>query len=77
MTLRGRAVNVKRVRRGPACPTMHEYITPGETTVVLVPLGYADGVPRRVGNRGEVLLARRPLPDRRPGRDGSVRGRRR
>jgi alanine racemase len=56
MTLRGRAVNVKRVGEGTGVSYMHEYITPGETTVVLVPLGYADGVPRRVTNRGEVLV---------------------
>jgi alanine racemase len=56
MTLRGRAVNVKRVGEGTGVSYMHEYITPGETTVVLVPLGYADGVPRRVSNRGQVLI---------------------
>jgi alanine racemase len=66
MMLRARAVNVKRVREGTGVSYMHDYITPGETTVVLVPLGYADGVPRRVGNRGVVLIRgqRRPIAGR-------------
>ncbi len=66
MTLRARAVNVKRVREGTGVSYMHDYITPGETTVVLVPLGYADGVPRRVSNRGVVLIRgqRRPIAGR-------------
>jgi alanine racemase len=56
MTLRARAVNVKRVAPGTGVSYLHDYITPRETTVVLVPLGYADGVPRKVSNRGTVLV---------------------
>jgi alanine racemase len=59
MTLRGRAVNVKRVPAGTGVSYMHDYTTPQETTVVLVPLGYADGVPRKVSNRGSVLVGGR------------------
>ena len=57
MTLRARVVNVKRVPAGTGVSYMHEYTTPAETTVALVPLGYADGVPRKASNRGEVLVA--------------------
>jgi alanine racemase len=66
MTLRARVVNVKRVPAGTGVSYMHEYTTPAETTVALVPLGYADGVPRKCGNRGEVLLsgARRGIAGR-------------
>jgi alanine racemase len=57
MTLRARALNVKRVPPGTRVSYMHEYATPAEATVVLVPLGYADGVPRVTGNRAQVWLA--------------------
>ena len=33
----------------------HTYITERETTLALVPVGYADGVPRAAGNRAPVL----------------------
>jgi alanine racemase len=66
MTLRGRAVNVKRVPAGTGVSYMHDYTTPHETTMVLVPMGYADGVPRKLGNRGSVWLRseRRPIAGR-------------
>jgi alanine racemase len=56
MTLRARVVNVKRVPAGTGVSYGHEYLTRTDTTVALVPLGYADGVPRRASNRAEVLL---------------------
>ena len=52
MTLRAGAASVKRVRAGEGVSYGHEYVTDRETTLVLVPLGYADGVPRaRVEHR--------------------------
>jgi alanine racemase len=35
------------------------YRTAAETTLALVPLGYADGIPRAAGNRGEILIGGR------------------
>ena len=35
----------------------HTYFTERETTLALVPVGYADGVPRAAGNRAPVLAA--------------------
>jgi alanine racemase len=46
MTLRTRLVLVKRVPAGTGVSYGHRYVTPCETTLGLVPLGYADGVPR-------------------------------
>jgi alanine racemase len=34
----------------------HRYSTPVETTLALVPLGYADGIARAAGNTAEVLV---------------------
>jgi alanine racemase len=56
MTLRGRAVMVKRVPRGTGVSYHHDYTTTGDTTLVLVPLGFADGVPRTASGHGEVSI---------------------
>ena len=55
MTLTGRLILVKRVPAGSGVSYGHEYVTDRETTLGLVPLGYADGVPRHAGNAGPVL----------------------
>src|SRR5215469_4572435 len=46
MTLHSRLVLVKRVPAGTGVSYGHRYVTPRETTLGLVPLGYADGIPR-------------------------------
>ena len=59
MTLAADLVLVKRVPAGSGVSYGHTYTTDRETTVGLVPLGYADGVPRAGGNLGPVLAAGR------------------
>ena len=59
MTLRARLALVKRVGAGHGVSYGHAYTTTAETTLGLVPLGYADGVPRHAGNTGPVLAAGR------------------
>ncbi|SHG02966.1 alanine racemase [Jatrophihabitans endophyticus] len=56
MTLRAAAASVKRVAAGEGVSYGHEYVTPRETTLVLVPLGYADGVPRHASRVGPVWV---------------------
>ena len=46
MTLRARLALVKRVAAGAGVSYGHRYVAARETTLGLVPLGYADGVPR-------------------------------
>jgi alanine racemase len=46
MTLRGQLAQVKRVPAGTGVSYGHRYVTSAETTLGLLPLGYADGVPR-------------------------------
>ena len=46
MTLRARLALVKRVPPGSGVSYGYHYVTQRETTLGLVPLGYADGVPR-------------------------------
>ncbi len=66
MTLRARLALVKRVPAGQGVSYGHEYVTSAPTTLGLVPLGYADGVPRAAGGRAPVLVAgaQRPIAGR-------------
>src|SRR5207253_2502184 len=57
MTLHAQAALVKRVAAGEGVSYGHAYVTAQETTLVLVPLGYADGIPRHASNRGSVTMA--------------------
>ena len=57
MTLRARLAAVKRVPGGHGVGYGHHYVTPGETTLALIPAGYADGVPRHASGSGPVLVA--------------------
>jgi len=59
MTLRSRVALTKRVGAGSGVSYGHRYVTDRETTLALVPLGYADGVPRAATNKGPVLLGER------------------
>jgi alanine racemase len=59
MTLRGRLALVKEVPAGTGVSYGHAYTAPADTAVGLVPLGYADGVPRAAGGVGPVLIAGR------------------
>src|SRR5262249_88912 len=54
MTVRARLIQVKRVPTGSGVSYGHRYITPGPSTLGLVPLGYADGVPRGAFGLAEV-----------------------
>jgi alanine racemase len=62
MTLRARLAMVKRVPAGVGVSYGHRYVTPRETTLGLVPLGYADGVPRTAAGRSLVSARGRRWP---------------
>jgi alanine racemase len=59
MTLSSTVALAKRVPAGEGVSYLHRYVTERETTLALVPLGYADGVPRAATNTAEVLLGGR------------------
>jgi alanine racemase len=56
MTLRAQVALVKRVRAGEGVGYGHTYTTERETTLALVPLGYADGIPRAASNVAPVAI---------------------
>ena len=66
MTVRAAVALTKRVPAGAGVSYGHTYTTQAETTLALVPVGYADGVPRAAGNRAPVLAggARRTIAGR-------------
>lgn len=59
MTLRGRVAAVRRVPKGTGVSYDYTYRTDRETTLVLVPLGYAEGIPRHASGRGPVSIGGR------------------
>jgi alanine racemase len=59
MTLRGRVAAVRRVPAGKGVSYDYTYRTATETTLALVPLGYAEGIPRHASNRAPVSIGGR------------------
>lgn len=62
MTLRGEVIAVKRAAAGVGVSYGYSYRTPRETTLALVALGYADGVPRLASNRASLAIGGVQLP---------------
>jgi alanine racemase len=56
MTLRGAVAAVRRVPAGAGVSYGYDHRTDRDTTLALVPLGYADGIPRQASGRGPVVI---------------------
>jgi alanine racemase len=56
MTLSATVASVKRVPADHGVSYGHDHRTAGETTLALLPLGYADGIPRSASSRGLVSI---------------------
>lgn len=56
MTLQARVALVKRVPAGQGVSYSHRWTAPRPTTLALLPIGYADGVPRRLGDVGRMRV---------------------
>ncbi|WP_240135321.1 alanine racemase [Streptomyces sp. MUM 178J] len=61
MTLSASVALVKQVPGGHGVSYGHHYVTDGDTALGLVPLGYADGIPRHASGRGPVLVGGKRL----------------
>ncbi|UWF77914.1 alanine racemase [Microbacterium neungamense] len=59
MTLRAAVAAVRRVPAGAGVSYGYDHRTERESTLALVPLGYADGIPRQASGRGPVLIGGR------------------
>lgn len=62
MTLRACVAAVRRVEAGVGVSYSHTWRAERPTTLALVPLGYADGIPRQASSRAQVLLGGRLRP---------------
>ncbi|MGH2811109.1 MAG: alanine racemase [Actinomycetota bacterium] len=59
MSLKSRVGLTKRLPAGEPISYGQRYTTPREATIATIPVGYADGLPRSLTNRGEVLIGGR------------------
>ncbi len=66
LTLKAPLVQVREVRAGTPVGYGQTWTAPARTRLGLMPLGYADGLPRTAGNRAQVLVSgvRRPVVGR-------------
>ncbi len=62
LTLRTRVVQVRRVAAGRGVGYNHAQRTTRDTHLALVPIGYADGIPRAAAGRAEVWVRDRRAP---------------
>ncbi|MFH0913552.1 MAG: alanine racemase [Candidatus Omnitrophota bacterium] len=56
LSLKTRVIFTKRVPAGYGISYGHDYFTRKATTIVTLPIGYGDGYPRNLSNRGWVLI---------------------
>lgn len=64
MRLVGQVIRVKKLATGAGVAYGHTWHAPEPVTVALVPLGYADGIPRAAGNTAAVTLGGQTCPIR-------------
>ncbi len=63
MTFRSRVALVKKVAAGEGVSYGHTWVAPHDTTVALLPVGYADGIPRALGGRSRCGSATIGVPE--------------
>ncbi len=51
MSLKGRIINIHTAHKNSGVSYSHTYTTEKETTIATIPIGYADGVDRRLSNK--------------------------
>jgi alanine racemase len=62
LSFKTRITYIKKVPAGTPVSYGSIYVTPAETLIATVPVGYADGFSRRLSNRGQVLIHGRRYP---------------
>jgi alanine racemase len=62
LELKTRVVYLKQVPKGTQVSYGGTYITKNMTTIATLPVGYADGLPRLMSNKGEVLIRGKRFP---------------
>jgi alanine racemase len=62
LSLKARIARVKTIAEGDSVGYGRTWVSQGTSVIALIPLGYADGVPRVLSNRGSVLIHGRRAP---------------
>ena len=62
LQVKARPVRIERVGAGVGISYGHEYVTEKETTIVTVPIGYSDGLPRALKGKWHVLIHGKKFP---------------
>lgn len=62
MSLKSRIVQIKEVQKGESIGYGRTFITKRRTKIGTIPLGYADGYPWQLSNRGKVLVKGKRVP---------------
>lgn len=62
MSLKSHVVFVKSIHAGEAVSYGHTFIADRDTEIATVPIGYADGYPRQLSNKGRVIINGRSAP---------------
>lgn len=62
MQLVTKVAQVRRIRAGEGVSYGHDQVAERDTTIALIPIGYADGIPRIAGGRASVLVRGVRLP---------------
>ena len=62
MTLKTQIIQLKKVPAGFKVSYGMTYTTPRPTTIATIPLGYADGLNRRLSSRGQMLVGGQRVP---------------
>lgn len=62
MSIKSRIVFLKKVPPGTSISYSRTFITRRRSLIATIPAGYADGLNRRLSNRGEVLISGRRVP---------------
>lgn len=61
-SLKTKVVFIKRVSQGSTISYGRKYTVPRETTIITIPIGYADGWPRRLSGKADVLISGKRFP---------------
>lgn len=62
MRVLSEVAQVRRIDRGDGISYNHTWVAPKPTTVALIPIGYADGIPRNAGNNSYITFNGKQYP---------------
>lgn len=62
MSLKSKVVSVQNVKKGQSVSYGGTWTAPKDAVVGVVPVGYADGIPTQLSNRGSVLIENQKYP---------------